>query len=501
MIRLRALAVALGLLLFGASCSHSGSAELIDPPPLADVGGDDRPVTLPFEGVDIGGEVFRLALKKPESIDPAKVSLVDQSAVIVADLVYDGLVEAVGTEGRLRPQLATQWEHAGNFSNWTFTLDTARVTPESVKASFERLVASSPDSAAVAMLDEVFGVAEVRAGFLSEISGITVVDQSTVAIRLVRPDAGFPWLISGVNYSIVGPDAAPTGMYSIGADNGSTLWLTSDVMSDIAVTWTTSDEVAQQILEEGLVDGAVVQDDTNGQPRSIVRFFGLNALAPDLGSVDTRRAVIAAIDSNNLLPETESALLPVDGAAVSSMAGWQADACAASCAYDPEAAKARLSEIGGNVELTVGIVGENDEAIAEAIAEDLREVGFTIEVVKYSAADLAEAISAGEAEIFAFGWAAPGHSVDSVVDSLFNTRSELNVVRFSGSDVDELLAGASGLADDTLRWALLQQAHTKALKNAIMLPVGAARNRLILVNAESNFAVRADGSLEVNADR
>lgn len=491
----------MGLLIVSASCSNSHTAELIDPAPIDIDPTADSPSGLAFDGVDTSDYGLKLAMEKPATIDPAEVSLVDQSAVIVSDLVYDGLVEAAGTEGRLRPQLATEWEHAGNFSNWTFTLDTGRVTPQAVKESFERLVAASPDSAPVAMLDEVLGAAEVRAGIVSEITGITVVDESTVRIRLVRPDAGFPWLLSGVNYSIVGPGGMPTGAYSVRVDDGSNLLLHSATKPDIAITWAAGPAAAQQLFDDGTVDGAIVEVAPDGVGRSIVRFFALNTLAPDLSELDVRKAVIAAIDTSVLLAETQSALLPVDGAAAVGLAGWQANACAASCDFNPSMAETLTAVQGAAPELTIGYVGDNDQAIADAISEALLAAGFRIQVVRYSADELAAGIAKGEAEIFTFGWAAPGHSVDTVIRALFSSRSELNVARFSSSDVDELLAAASGVADDTLRWALLQQAHTMALKQAVLLPIGSVRNQLVLDDATTNVAVRADGSLEVNGDR
>jgi ABC-type transport system substrate-binding protein len=496
----RAIVTVLGLCLLGASCSSSNSAELTGPLPIQVEAG--RPQGLPFEDVTFDEGAFRLALQKPATIDPAQVSLVDQSAVIVSDLVYDTLVEAVGTEGQLRPQLATSWEHTGNFSTWRFTVDINRVAPESVKASFERLVATAPDSAAVAMLDEVFGAADVRAGIDTRISGIQVVDEQTVEIKLVRPDAGFPWLLSGLNYSIVGPDAAPTGTYSVGVDNGETLLLSSGQHADIAITWTKDRAEAAQLLADDVVDGALVDEPTNPQARSIVRFFALNTLAADLVDIDTRRAVLAAIDSDSLLARTGSTLLPVDGAATSGLAGWQADACGLPCEFDPAIVQSQIAALGGTAPvLTIAFVGDNDAALAHAIADDLRAAGFGSEVVQYSADQLASSIAAGTSEIFAFGWPAPAHSVDSVVSAMFSSHSELNVARFAYSDVDELLAAASGLGDDTLRWALLQQAHSAALDQAVLLPIGSARNHLVINSTAHNFAVRADGSLEVNSDR
>ena len=51
-------------------------------------------------------EVLRLALARPASLRPDQISLTDQSAVIVADLLYDGLTRADAASGQLAPTLA-----------------------------------------------------------------------------------------------------------------------------------------------------------------------------------------------------------------------------------------------------------------------------------------------------------------------------------------------------------------------------------------------------------
>ncbi len=89
----RAIATVLGVCLFGASCSSSGAAELTEPPPIEVQG--DRPQGLPFEDVTFDEDAFRLALPKPSTIDPAQVSLVDQSAVIAGQKIKEVITSIV----------------------------------------------------------------------------------------------------------------------------------------------------------------------------------------------------------------------------------------------------------------------------------------------------------------------------------------------------------------------------------------------------------------------
>ena len=191
-------------------------------------------------------DVLRLALVRPDTYLPAEVSVADQSAVITADLLYDGLTEAAGLESRLRPGLARSWVANDDFTEWTFTLDLRRIDAYRVADYFNQLATTESISVTATLL-------------LSDIVSVEAVSAGDVRFTLARSDAGFAWLMSGLGASVVGPDGLPTGRYVIEQDTEDALTLVPDLevfaWPTIEITWVEDDHESYETLTLGLVDG------------------------------------------------------------------------------------------------------------------------------------------------------------------------------------------------------------------------------------------------------
>ncbi|MCB0064697.1 MAG: ABC transporter substrate-binding protein [Caldilineaceae bacterium] len=104
----------------------------------------------------------------------------------------------------LQPGVFDSWESSDDFLTWTFTIDPraqwsdgSPITPEDVKGTWELMAA--PDSGH-GRITQYIGNAEgfnaLREQSAEEISGITIVDESTLQVQLVNPDAVFHWRIA-----------------------------------------------------------------------------------------------------------------------------------------------------------------------------------------------------------------------------------------------------------------------------------------------------------------
>ena len=190
--------------------------------------------------------------------------------MIVADLLYDGLTEADPTESTLRPALATTWAANDDATEWTFTLDTDRVQPDAVVAHVESLRGVAVGATAV-VLDRIETVETVEGG--------------AVRFTLEESNAGFPWLLSGVAFSMVGEGGELTGRYEITVDDEETLLLEAERgdRPDVAIEWHETARDAYNRLTVGAVDAAVVPPDAledarsrygvNPPARAISRFY------------------------------------------------------------------------------------------------------------------------------------------------------------------------------------------------------------------------------------
>ncbi|MCP4087200.1 MAG: hypothetical protein GY745_19470 [Actinomycetia bacterium] len=183
------LGVMLVLLLAVASCATGKRPIVVEegsPEHLAYVAEAETPVA---------GGVMRAALLRPHTVDPAAIALDHPGAVILSDLLFDGLTQ-VTAEGEVVGGLASRWDPSEDFTVWTFSLDDEAsfhdgtpVTADLVVASLERLATS--ESGAASTLDPY---------------SLEVVDAGTVRVSSESPDALVPLVFSGVAYGIVPAD-------------------------------------------------------------------------------------------------------------------------------------------------------------------------------------------------------------------------------------------------------------------------------------------------------
>ena len=104
---------------------------------------------------------------------------------ILSEVMYDRLTR-VNRELEAEPNLAEEWDHNDEFTEWTFSLDEDAtfanhdgepVTAEDVKATYEYLTS-----------DDFAGAIES----ISDVQSVSVIDEQTVDIVLESPDVSFP---------------------------------------------------------------------------------------------------------------------------------------------------------------------------------------------------------------------------------------------------------------------------------------------------------------------
>ncbi|MCP3991460.1 MAG: hypothetical protein GY724_20470 [Actinomycetia bacterium] len=509
-------AFALGLAIAACAAPARPSADWTGPTGTGgetdhgEVGHDNGPEGLAFDGSGLDLASLRLSLPRPVSFLPAEVALADQSAVIVSDLLYDGLTEAVGLEGRLRPGLAETWSANEDFTQWWFSLDDRRIEGARVVEYFDQLLDERANPAIAPLLVDVVAVEAVGA--------------AEVRFELAAPNAGFAWLMSGVGLSMVGVDGAPTGRYAIETSDIDQLVLVPDEDSanwpTIEVHWAENDNDAYEMLTLGFVDGAAAPaaslDDAKSRfgfvaaARSISRFYGIDADSPPLVDERAVEAVLHAVDRDGAVGSTAFA---VDGPVAPSMAGYGAGGCASACDYQPDLAARLVADMQSSVEadgggaapgsssLSIAYSGDEKQATAEAIAGDLEAAGFAVTLEAKTPSELAEAVATGSADLFALGWLAGAGSIDAVIPQLFASDSPTNLLGFDSAEVDDLIARAAMTADDTARWRLLIEAQRLAMNEGHILPLAVAKSQLVVAPQASALIVRADGSIDIEASQ
>ena len=157
----------------------------------------NSPLTLGSEALHTGpGGVFRRLWNEPPTLDPHQVGDVDSAGVLVE--VFSGLV-TLSTDLKVEPDLAERWEVSEDGLRYTFYLrqnakfhNGKPVAAADVKFSFER--ALDPDTYTPQVetyLDDIVGAAEKLDGTAREISGVQVIDESTIEITIDAPKVYF----------------------------------------------------------------------------------------------------------------------------------------------------------------------------------------------------------------------------------------------------------------------------------------------------------------------
>ncbi|MDH3295813.1 MAG: hypothetical protein OER95_15955, partial [Acidimicrobiia bacterium] len=186
-----------------ASCSSSRTGDAGE----ADGDGPPTPDQLAATAGWASSDRLQLALVRPTSYRPDEVVLTDQAGVIVSDLLYDGLTEAVGNNGELRPGLAARWWADDDFRRWTFELEPSSGVDASTVVE------------ALAPLTSEHGGTRTRgrsvAALAAGMRSVEAAEDGTVVIELDRPNAGLPWVLSGLPFAVIGEGGQPTGDYSV----------------------------------------------------------------------------------------------------------------------------------------------------------------------------------------------------------------------------------------------------------------------------------------------
>ena len=173
---------------------------------------------LAHEAASLDGEVFRFRLPDaargrhaarghpPDGLGPDRCGLdplfaVDNQLVEMSCCVFATLLRL--DDGVLVPDLAERWEADPSARRYRFHLrqgvtfhDGMPLTARDVKRHFERLLDPAVKSPDRGLLEDVEGARAFAAGKAREVTGIEVLDDQTLEIRLEEPKAFFLQLMA-----------------------------------------------------------------------------------------------------------------------------------------------------------------------------------------------------------------------------------------------------------------------------------------------------------------
>lgn len=352
--------------------------------------------------------------------------------------LFDGLMDYEPGTTKLRPELAESYEISPDGKTFTFKLrkgvkfhNGREMTAEDVKYSLDRVTNPKTQSPGAGFFASINGYEDVAGGKSESLSGVTVVDPSTVKIELSRPDATFLHVMA-INFSHVVPKeevekyGADFGKHPVGTgaykmaewtlgqrlvfERNADYWHKGLPYID-KITFEIGQEpiVALLRLQNGEVDVPgdgippakfqEVMADPEQKARVVeggqlqTGYVTMNTQIAPFDNVKVRQAVNMAINKDRIVKLINNRAVPANQPLPPSMPGYDKDF--KGYAFDIEKAKALLGEAGHpdgfETELFVMNTDPNPR-IAQAIQQDLSAIG-----IKASIQSLAQAnvIAAG----------------------------------------------------------------------------------------------------------
>lgn len=463
-----------------------------------------------------GGTLTRaLIYGDPQNLDPVIRSHGTGTSMVTWN-IFEPLIRYDGINGKYVPANAESWEMSADGTVYTFKLrkgvkfhNGREVTAEDFKYSLDRLVNPKTASPNAGNMQKVVGYKEFTSGAASELSGIKVIDSSTLEVTIESPNSTFLSIFS-LPYTAAVPKEAveelgdqfgstPVGAgpfklkswirdselvlekyedYYNGAPYLDTVvykMLTDQAARDTAFS---SEQLDAMLLGDAqypqYMNNKKYQDYMIEVPELFIRNlrFNLQQEGP-WQDVRVRQAINYAIDRETIIATVLGGkAYAADGPLPTSIQGYNEDVF--SYPFDPNKAKQLLTEAGYADGFTLPILATVHSAwgvtAVEALHGYLDDVGITVEIEQVDMASLSDRVSSGDFKTVMYsngGFTNPVEFLSKYFHS-DNFGSTGNVGYYKNDKVDALLTKASATTDEAEMIKLAQEAEAIVIDEAPM---------------------------------
>ncbi|MEK7778022.1 MAG: peptide ABC transporter substrate-binding protein [Chloroflexota bacterium] len=482
----------------------------------------------------------------PLILDPA-IAQESQSIQYIAQ-IFTGLV-SFDTNLALVPELAKEWKISGNGTVFTFNLrDNARfhngrpVTASDFKYSWERAIAKDTQSpTAGTYLDDIVGVSAVVTGKAKEVSGIKVINDSTLQVTIDAPKAYFlSKLAHPVAYVVdrneVEAPSNPSGTPWWAQPNGTgpfsmNQWLPGLVMVLDAnkdfygappkvphVVFRLYGGIPSLMYQAGEIDAATVaveqvkeiEDPQNPLSKELVKspelsifYVGFATDKPPFNDPLVRRAFLLATDREKLLRNVlENTRALAHGFLPPGLPGY--NSAIPPISYDPKAAVDLItkSSYGSAAKLPPIIYTTSGTTAAPPLVEALlamwkENLGVDVKVRLLDPTLYYYDLDFSLDNLFDYGWIADYPDPHNFLDVLFHTGADNNKGKYSKPSVDALLDQARVEQNQQKRLELYQQAEKLLLDDTAAIPLYFGRSHTLVKPYVQNLGLTPFGMVDL----
>ena len=478
-----------------------------------------------------GGRLV-LRFSDPPTLDPHLTT--DNVSGAYVQEVFAGLV-TISPDIEIVPDMAEDWEISSDGLRYTFHMhpeakfhDGTPVTAKDFRWSLERAADPATESpVAEQYLSDIVGVSGKVRGEATSISGLSVVDDSTIAITIDAPKAYFiakltyptafvldredleanpkDWLFSPNGSGPFRLDQYEQGEVMILGRNDH-YHPGPPFVDEVELILSGGDYMLMYENDEIHVTGVALSDlerlqDTsdplNAQlvtaPSSFsTSYYGMNVNEPPFDDLKFRQAINYAVNKQEIATAVLQDLnLPAKGVIPPRFPSYNPDLRGYD--FDPVKAKQLLSEsrysdvdslppivlsIPGSFGATVG---PSTEAMLKAWEVNL---GIRVDIEHTEWATFLQDLNQRRFQFFAVAWGADYPDPENFLDILFHSESENNHTGYNNPEVDSLLKQARVEPDQTRRFELYNTIEQKIVDEAPWVPLWHSRERKVLIKPE-----------------
>lgn len=466
-------------------------------------------------GVDRSEALVLLGtIPEAKDLDPARTT---NSAADYVGHVFSGLVR-LSPQLQIEPDLAESWSVSPDGLEYTFILRPGLkfqsgkpLTAHDIKYSWERAADPATGSTTAATyLGDIEGFREKLAGKAREVSGIRVVDERTLIVRLDGPKPYFlakltyptGFVISRENVEadpknwMFHPDAsgpfrlkeyvkyealvferntayyAPAGVrYVVYLLNRAGTPISYFEGGDIDIALL-SNEAVKRVLSPDDPLHDLLRTNT-----SLCTFLvQMNNNLPPMDDLNVRRALALAVDKAQIirliskgLDNRSDTILPP------AMPGFSAELPKG--VFDPQAARQALQDSKYAVGLPTitinasGYAGDESPVVSALVDMWKKNLGIQVEVRYLEPEDYTATARKQHDQMVLYGWCADYPDPENFLDLLYHSASDFNVSGYSNPEVDALLMQARTEIDSASRIKLYQQAEALLLQDYAVIPL------------------------------
>ncbi len=465
----------------------------------------------------LGGTYRRPLESMPRTLDPALAR--DFYSATVIQQIFDGLVQ-FDQNLNVVPAIARSWKISHDGLTYTFFLregvkfhNGREVTAEDFVYSFTRIADPKNKSPGAHLLEKVSGFNEFQDGKRDSVKGFKSIDKLTFEIRLSEPF--YPFIsVLGTFYlkavpkeKIEKPDSAfstnPIG-------SGPFKFLSMKEKEEIILEsnpdyfegkpyvnkivfkifhGAPAERILKEFKEGRLEESFIPPEEIENvvrekrylflqKPTLSLRFYGLNSLSKPLDNKILRKAINFAIDKKFIVSQIhKNQFRLANGILPPGMPGY--DPRENPYPFNETQAAKLLSEAGYRKGQTLPILEIWSNTKSEAALKELNEIQSQLKKVGIPASlhfetnwpNFESMLRANKAPIFILAWYADFPDPDSLLYSLFHSKSKNNFVAYGRPEVDRLIDKARAERDYLKRVEAYRKIEATVLEDAPILPM------------------------------